>query len=124
MARVDGPRRGVDFVTIDGGEGGTGAAPLIFTDSVSLPFQLGFARVYATFARKGLHEDVVFVGGGKLGLPDNAVIAFAAERWVTGLAESVPIAAMLALAALLLIVIVLYKLLARRGKKRPVDHEG
>ncbi len=69
--------RGVDFVTIDGGEGGTGAAPLIFTDSVSLPFQLGFARVYATFARKGLHEGVVFIGGGKLGLPDNAIVAFA-----------------------------------------------
>src|SRR3954462_14832176 len=72
-----GTGRGVDFVTIDGGEGGTGAAPLIFTDSVSLPFQLGFARVYATFARKGLTEQGVFVGGGKLGLPDNAIVAFA-----------------------------------------------
>jgi glutamate synthase domain-containing protein 2 len=69
--------RGVDFVTIDGGEGGTGAAPLIFTDSVSLPFQLGFARVYKTFAEHGLHEDVTFIGAGKLGLPDNAVVAFA-----------------------------------------------
>jgi glutamate synthase domain-containing protein 2 len=69
--------RGVDFVTIDGGEGGTGAAPLIFTDSVSLPFQLGFARVYRIFAEKNLHESVVFIGGGKLGLPDNAVVAFA-----------------------------------------------
>jgi glutamate synthase domain-containing protein 2 len=69
--------RGVDFVTIDGGEGGTGAAPLIFTDSVALPFRLGFARVYATFAERGLHEQVVFTGAGKLGLPDNAVIAFA-----------------------------------------------
>jgi glutamate synthase domain-containing protein 2 len=69
--------RGVDFVTIDGGEGGTGAAPLIFTDSVSLPFQLGFARVYAAFARRGLAERVTFIGGGKLGLPDNAVVAFA-----------------------------------------------
>ncbi|MGR7026852.1 FMN-binding glutamate synthase family protein [Geodermatophilus sp. URMC 62] len=69
--------RGVDFVTIDGGEGGTGAAPLIFTDSVSLPFQLGFARVYSTFARRGLAERVTFVGAGKLGLPDNAVVAFA-----------------------------------------------
>ncbi|MGY1831342.1 FMN-binding glutamate synthase family protein [Geodermatophilus sp. SYSU D01180] len=69
--------RGVDFVTIDGGEGGTGAAPLIFTDSVSLPFQLGFARVYSTFARRGLAEQVTFVGAGKLGLPDNAVVAFA-----------------------------------------------
>ena len=69
--------RGVDFVTIDGGEGGTGAAPLIFTDSVSLPFQQGFARVYKMFAERDLHEQVVFIGGGKLGLPDNAVVAFA-----------------------------------------------
>jgi glutamate synthase domain-containing protein 2 len=69
--------RGVDFVTVDGGEGGTGAAPLIFTDSVSLPFQLGFARVYTEFARRGLHEDVVFIGAGKLGLPDNAIVGFA-----------------------------------------------
>src|SRR3954468_24825538 len=53
--------RGVDFVTVDGGEGGTGAAPLIFTDSVSVPFQLGFARVYSLFARQGLHEQVVFM---------------------------------------------------------------
>ena len=70
-------RRGVDFVTIDGGEGGTGASPLIFTDAVSLPFRLGFARVYGEFARRGLHEDVTFIGAGKLGLPDNAVVAFA-----------------------------------------------
>ncbi|MEV0155174.1 FMN-binding glutamate synthase family protein [Micromonospora sp. NPDC050686] len=69
--------RGVDFVTIDGGEGGTGAAPLIFTDSVSFPFQQGFARVYRTFAERDLHERVVFAGGGKLGLPDNAIVAFA-----------------------------------------------
>jgi glutamate synthase domain-containing protein 2 len=69
--------RGVDFVTVDGGEGGTGAAPLIFTDSVSLPFQLGFARVYSVFARAGLHEQVTFIGAGKLGLPDNAIVAFA-----------------------------------------------
>jgi glutamate synthase domain-containing protein 2 len=69
--------RGIDFVTVDGGEGGTGAAPLIFTDSVSLPFQVGFSRVYTIFAAKGLHEQVTFIGGGKLGLPDNAIVAFA-----------------------------------------------
>ena len=74
MGRTD---RGVDFVNIDGGEGGTGAAPLIFTDSVSLPFRLAFSRVYAVFAERSLQEDVVFVGAGKLGLPDNAVVAFA-----------------------------------------------
>jgi glutamate synthase domain-containing protein 2 len=34
---------GPDFVTVDGGEGGTGAAPLAFADHVALPFKLGFA---------------------------------------------------------------------------------
>ncbi|MEE4025300.1 FMN-binding glutamate synthase family protein [Gordonia sp. PKS22-38] len=69
--------RGPDFVTIDGGEGGTGAAPLIFTDTVSLPLLLGFTQVYRIFAERDLHEQVTFIGGGKLGLPDNAVVAFA-----------------------------------------------
>ena len=74
MARRD---RGVDFVTIDGGEGGTGAAPLVFADSVSLPFRVGFSRVYAAFAAAGLAHDLTFIGGGKLGLPDNAIVAMA-----------------------------------------------
>jgi len=68
---------GPDFVTIDGAEGGTGAAPLAFSDHVALPFKLGFARVYATFARAGLSDDVVFVGAGRLGLPDGALWAMA-----------------------------------------------
>ena len=74
MATTD---RGVDFITIDGGEGGTGAAPLSFADSVALPFRLGFPRVYRLFAERGLAQDVVFIGAGKLGLPDNAAVAFA-----------------------------------------------
>lgn len=69
--------RGVDFIAIDGGEGGTGAAPLVFSDSVSLPFRIGFSRVYRIFAEAGLTGDVTFIGGGKLGLPDNAVVAMA-----------------------------------------------
>ncbi|MCX6396579.1 MAG: FMN-binding glutamate synthase family protein [Propionibacteriales bacterium] len=74
MARGD---RGVDFVTVDGGEGGTGAAPLIFTDSISVPFRMGFSRVYGAFAELGLTDQLTFIGSGKLGLPDNAVVAFA-----------------------------------------------
>jgi glutamate synthase domain-containing protein 2 len=74
MARGE---RGVDFVTIDGGEGGTGAAPLIFSDSVSLPFRMGFSRVYGTFAELGLTDELTFIGSGKLGLPENATVAFA-----------------------------------------------
>ncbi|GAB2974104.1 FMN-binding glutamate synthase family protein [Nocardioides montaniterrae] len=69
--------RGVDFITIDGGEGGTGAAPLIFADSVSLPWRMGFSRAYGAFAELGLTDEVTFIGSGKLGLPDNAIVAFA-----------------------------------------------
>lgn len=68
--------RGVDFITIDGGEGGTGAAPLLFSDSVAFPFRLGFAQVYKVFAAAGLSDSVTFIGSGKLGLPENAVVAF------------------------------------------------
>ena len=75
--QMDDTDRGVDFITIDGGEGGTGAGPLAFTDHVALPFKRGFAKVYSTFARRGLADQVVWNGSGKLGLPENAVLAFA-----------------------------------------------
>ncbi|WP_250282491.1 MULTISPECIES: FMN-binding glutamate synthase family protein [unclassified Frankia] len=69
--------RGVDFITIDGGEGGTGAAPLAFSDHVALPFKLGFSRVHAIFATAGLDERTVFVGSAKLGFPETALLAMA-----------------------------------------------
>jgi glutamate synthase domain-containing protein 2 len=69
--------RAVDFVNVDGGEGGTGAAPLVFADSVAFPFRVAFSKVYKRFAEAGLCEDVTFIGAGKLGLPDNALVAFA-----------------------------------------------
>jgi glutamate synthase (ferredoxin) len=67
--------RGVDFVTIDGGEGGTGAGPLVFSDHVALPFKVGFSRVYRAFAEAGLHEKVVFIGSGRLGFPAESLFA-------------------------------------------------
>lgn len=68
---------GPDFITIDGGEGGTGAAPPSFADHVSLPFFNGFAQVYKIFQMRNLTDRIVFVASGKLGLPANALRAFA-----------------------------------------------
>ena len=68
--------RGVDFIQIDGGEGGTGAAPFVFTDHVALPFKLGFSRVYRVFAERGVHHGPVWIGSGKLGFPESALLAF------------------------------------------------
>jgi glutamate synthase domain-containing protein 2 len=68
---------GPDHIQIDGAEGGTGAAPLTFSDHVALPFKLGFARAYGTFASAGVADDVVWIGAGRCGLPDTALFAFA-----------------------------------------------
>ncbi len=69
--------RAVDFVTIDGGEGGTGAGPLVFSDHVALPFKQAFARVHGLFVEAGVRDNVVFIGSGKVGLPESAFMAFA-----------------------------------------------
>lgn len=74
LARGD---RKLDFLSIDGGEGGTGAAPLAFSDHVSLPFLQGFAAVHRLFAERGLADEVVFIGSGKLGFPQQALLAVA-----------------------------------------------
>ncbi|MBI5517183.1 MAG: FMN-binding glutamate synthase family protein [Deltaproteobacteria bacterium] len=78
LARLmDSTHRGPDFITIDGGEGGTGAAPLVFSDHVALPFKVGFAQVYSVFAARGMAERVVFIGSGKLGFPEQSMLALA-----------------------------------------------
>ena len=77
VSLMENGQRGVDFVQVDGGEGGTGAAPLTFADHVSLPFKIGFARVFREFAERGLHEKVTFIGSGKLGFPQEALLAIA-----------------------------------------------
>ncbi|MDF3821447.1 FMN-binding glutamate synthase family protein [Leptospira sp. 96542] len=69
--------KGPDFITIDGGEGGTGAAPLTYADHVSLPFKIAFQRVYTLFQSFELSEQIVWIGSGKLGFPDRAVVAIA-----------------------------------------------
>jgi hypothetical protein len=52
-----------------------GAADLHRHGVAALPAR--FSRVYRTFAERGLTGQVTFISGGKLGLPDNAIVAFA-----------------------------------------------
>lgn len=75
--RMKQTKKGPDFIVIDGGEGGTGAAPLTFADHVALPFKTGFARVYQIFQKQKISERIAFIGSGKLGFPDRAVVALA-----------------------------------------------
>ena len=79
LARADGRRRSAapDFITIDGGEGGTGAAPLVFTDHVALPFKLGFTQVYRAFAEAGVHDRSCSSARASSGFPETALLALA-----------------------------------------------
>ncbi len=69
--------KGPDFITVDGGEGGTGAAPPSFADHVSLPWVYGFSNLYKLFLDKNLTHRIVFIGSGRLGFPGKAAMAFA-----------------------------------------------
>lgn len=69
--------KGPDFITVDGGEGGTGAAPPSFADHVSLPWVYGFSSLYKVFQERNLVDRIVFIGSGKLGFPAKAAMAFA-----------------------------------------------
>lgn len=68
--------QGPDFITIDGGEGGTGAAPPSFADHVSVPWMQAFKNIYKIFSANKLTDDIVFIGSGKLGFPSQAAMAF------------------------------------------------
>ncbi|HET8753042.1 MAG TPA: FMN-binding glutamate synthase family protein, partial [Salinimicrobium sp.] len=68
---------GPDFISVDGGEGGTGAAPPSFADHVALPFINAFTDLYQIFLDQDLTDRIVFIASGKLGFPAKAIMAFA-----------------------------------------------
>ncbi len=55
-----------DFITVDGGEGGTGAAPMEFTDAVGMPLRDGLAFVVDALKGFGLKEEIKVIASGKI----------------------------------------------------------
>ncbi len=55
-----------DFITIDGGEGGTGAAPLEFSNSVGMPYREGLAFAYNVLQGFDLKKDITLIASGKI----------------------------------------------------------
>jgi glutamate synthase domain-containing protein 2 len=84
---------GPDFITIDGGEGGTGAAPASFADNMSLPFYEAFTTVYKIFKDHYDVDKITWIASGKLGLPSKAVVAFAMGADLINIAREVMISA-------------------------------
>ena len=55
-----------DFIVVDGGEGGTGAAPLEFTDHVGTPLQEGLLLVHNTLVGANLRQRIKIGSSGKI----------------------------------------------------------
>ncbi|MBN8892778.1 MAG: FMN-binding glutamate synthase family protein [Rhodospirillales bacterium 70-18] len=64
-----------DYVQIDGGEGGTGAAPAPLADYVGLPITQALPLIAAARERHGLRERIRIVASGKLVTPDKVAWA-------------------------------------------------
>lgn len=55
-----------DFITVDGAEGGTGAAPLEFSDSVGMPIEPALEFVDQKLREYGLRDDIKLIASGKV----------------------------------------------------------
>lgn len=54
-----------DFITVDGGEGGTGAAPLVFTNYVGMPLIDALIKVNKMLIEFGLRNEIKIIASGK-----------------------------------------------------------
>jgi glutamate synthase domain-containing protein 2 len=66
-----------DFITVDGGEGGTGAAPLEFSNSVGMPLREALAFVYDALTGFDLKKHIRIIASGKVATGFDLVKNFA-----------------------------------------------
>lgn len=75
-------RRGIesapDFIAIDSGDGGTGAAPMPLMDNVGIPIKQSLPMVVDILYRQGLRDRVKVIAAGKLITPAEVAWAYCA----------------------------------------------
>jgi glutamate synthase domain-containing protein 2 len=73
----DHPGQGPDFIHVDGGEGGTGAAPLMLADFVGAPILHAIPLVDNVLRKNGVRDRVVLMSSGKVFNPGQLLIQLA-----------------------------------------------
>ncbi len=72
-------RRGIesapDFITVDSGDGGTGAAPMSLIDNCGLPIKESLPLVVDILTRRGYRDRIRIIASGKLVNPADAAAA-------------------------------------------------
>lgn len=66
-----------DFITVDGGEGGTGAAPLEFSNSVGMPLREALAFIYDALTGFDIKKHIKIIASGKVATGFDLVKNFA-----------------------------------------------
>jgi glutamate synthase domain-containing protein 2 len=77
-ARSRGTEYTPDFITVDSGDGGTGAAPMTLMDSVGLPVRESLPLVVDALHKSGLRDRVRVIASGKLINPEGVAWALCA----------------------------------------------
>ena len=73
-----------DFITVDSGDGGTGAAPMSLIDNVGLPIKESLPLVVDLLKKHGLKERVKVIASGKLINPADAAVALSHQLEAAG----------------------------------------
>ena len=71
------PGRGPDYIVIDGGDGGTGAAPLVLSSYSGLPMKQAIAVADWALKTHGVRDKVVLFASGKIATPIDIAVAMA-----------------------------------------------
>ena len=75
LIRERGLETAPDFITVDSGDGGTGAAPMSLIDNVGLPIRESLPLVVDKLCYYGLKDRVKVIASGKLINPSDAAVA-------------------------------------------------
>jgi glutamate synthase domain-containing protein 2 len=73
----DEPGRGPDYIVIDGGDGGTGAAPYVLSSYAGLPMKQAVAVADLAFKSNGVRDKIVIIASGKISTPIDIAVAMA-----------------------------------------------
>jgi glutamate synthase domain-containing protein 2 len=84
---AENPNRGPDFIAVDGGEGGTGAAPLVLASYAGLPMRQALSITDRILKEHGVRDYVTLFASGKIATPADVAVAMALGADAVGIAR-------------------------------------